>query len=385
MAKKKPTRASRWASDAALQALVRYGPETSGLTELARQAQQDRDTTIRQAHGSAASMMGSIDTARPEVAQIYDQAGLDQARTASLLSSQTAGLSGVADPIRAATANEEAQGSRHLTEMRASNLADLSNRRVQARSGEQFAVQGAQQRYVQDIAKVLQRRQDLAGEKGAFEASTVNSLEQAYLGRALSSRNSQRSASQSERNSVRSSGIDPDTGKPIPGGKLDPKAKPHTATGQTPVSRDKHLEYQNSIKSIASYAQKYKGHLSRHEIVQKLTQGRPQSSGYADPKTGAPVAKGTPGAVPYTLAKIPQFAPDLKMTAALDVALDGHLSRATQRALSKAGFVIGDLDLPTFGHYKRAGGSMQSYDQRRQAANYKRAVRAASQTGGNFS
>lgn len=369
MAKKKPTRASRWASDAALQALVRYGPETSGLTELARQAQQDRDTTIRQAHGSAASMMGSIDTARPEVAQIYDQAGLDQARTASLLSSQTAGLSGVADPIRAATANEEAQGSRHLTEMRASNLADLSNRRVQARSGEQFAVQGAQQRYVQDIAKVLQRRQDLAGEKGAFEASTVNSLEQAYLGRALSSRNSQRTADTARRGQDLSHA---DRQASI-AQRAAAAAGKRSATGTKLLSPDKHLEYQTQIQSIASAAAKYKGKLSRHQIVQTLTTGRPAQTIVVDRRNHKQLtpteAKNNPNALPVHLPSIPQYDPDIRMTAALDVALDGHLSRATQKKLAQAGFRIKDLNLPTYGQWKSSGPvNPASYDERRRQA-----------------
>lgn len=353
---KKPARQSRWASDAALQALVRYGPETSGLKELARQAQENRDVTIRQAHGSAAAALGAIDTARPEVAGIYDDAGLRQAATASLLGSQTAGLSGVADPIKAAIAAETAQGSRHLTEMRASNLADLSNRRVQARSGEQFAVQGAQQKFVQDMAKVLARQQDLAGERGAFEASTVNSLEQAALERGLRNRtslrstrsaaaNSRRSASQSERNSLRSSGIDPDTGKPIPGGKLDPKVKARDRAdaakdlpgGVKPNTRAMHGRVTDQVKSMESWIREHKGdYRSRHEIARDLLNGVPAST-ITDPKTGAKIKD--PG--------VPKAPSQLALQAALDVVYNGGLSGGTSREFHRRGYSVATLGLPS--------------------------------------
>jgi hypothetical protein len=57
---------------------------------------------------------------------------------------------------------------------------------------------------------------------------------------------------QSERNSLRSAGIDPKTGRPIPGGKLDPKraGKKGGPTGS------QYLNWQTSIEDIASAAKR---------------------------------------------------------------------------------------------------------------------------------
>lgn len=175
---------AKFASDAALQAIVRFGPEASGLKELAREAQEERTTSIAQAHGSAAAMTNEIDAARPGVAAIYDQAGLDQAKAAqSVAATDLSGLGAGANAFRAAAGIETGEAARHTAEARAATLSDLSTRRVQARAGEGFAVQAAQQKFASDIAKVLARRQDLGREQGAFTASTINSLEQSDLDR----------------------------------------------------------------------------------------------------------------------------------------------------------------------------------------------------------
>jgi hypothetical protein len=102
--------------------------------------------------------------------------------------------------------------------------------------------------------------------------------------------------------------------------------------------------------------------MSRAEIVQKLTKGRPQQTVLVD-KAGNPLGEGlTPqekkqkGARKVTLEKIPAFEPNLKMTAALDVALDGHLSKVTQKKMHAAGLSLKQLGLPTYGQWKRQRG-----------------------------
>ena len=61
----------------------------------------------------------------------------------------------------------------------------------------------------------------------------------------------------------------------------------------------------------------------------------------------------TPGAQKVTLPKIPQYAADLRMSAALDIALAGHLSKTTQQRLQRAGFSVRDLGLTTYGEWRR--------------------------------
>jgi hypothetical protein len=292
--------------------------------------------------------------------------------------------------LSAAVKIEQGDYQRNLQESKAAEIADLGSRRVSAREGAAFAVTNAKSEFVSSLAKILERHQDLLREKGAFTASTAQELQTAAQERAQQleiangrlrqqDRTSRRSTRQSERNSLRSAGINPDTGKPIPGGKLDPRAK---ANGH-PASRDKHIEWQTDIQQIASAAQRLTNardkqgrplNLSRQQIVEKLSSGRPAQTVLAATRDYGPYKKGdqlpeglspqekkAAGAVRQALPAIKAYPADLRMSAALDVALFGHLTRATQRRLHKAGFSVNELGLPTYGEYRRR--TRQAYNQ----------------------
>jgi hypothetical protein len=83
--------------------------------------------------------------------------------------------------------------------------------------------------------------------------------------------------------------------------------------------------------------------------------GNPLSEGLS------PQEKKSAGAHRVSLPAIKAYPADLRMSAALDVALFGHLTRATQRRLHKAGFSVNELGLPTYGEYRRR--TRQAYNQ----------------------
>jgi hypothetical protein len=82
-----------------------------------------------------------------------------------------------------------------------------------------------------------------------------------------------------------------------------------------------------------------------------VKQGTGQFAKWVNPQTGKEVKNAV--AVPYHLPARSATKADIKLTAALDVAIDGHLSRATQKALQRAGFKVHDLNLPTYGQWKK--------------------------------
>ncbi len=227
-------RRSRWAREAALQALVRFGPEQSGLKALERSAISQARTSVKTARGSAQTIIGEVDRARPQVKRAYDQAGLRAARAAHEISDPVVGgLGPAAGSLKAAAALEMSGLQGRLAESRAGAVTELSNRRVQAQQGAQFAISNARSELTGALEKIFARQQDLRREKGAFTAATVGELAEAArdraqqvkiegMGNRTSERNSRRSQEQQERNSLRSAGIDPATGRPIKGGKLDP-------------------------------------------------------------------------------------------------------------------------------------------------------------------
>jgi hypothetical protein len=366
-------RPSRWASQAALQALIRFGPEESGLRALEHEARDTYRSTVRGARGAARGIVGEVRAVTPQTRHAYDEAGLAAARTAhNVVDPALRGLP--QNSLSAAVKIEQGDYQRNLQESKAAEIADLGSRRVSAREGAAFAVTNAKSEFVSSLAKILERHQDLLREKGAFTASTAQELQTAAQERAQQleiangrlrqqDRTSRRSTRQSERNSLRSAGINPDTGKPIPGGKLDPRAK---ANGH-PASRDKHIEWQTDIQQIASAAERYKGKLSRAQIVEKLSAGRSAQQVLVD-RNGNPLSEGlspqekkSVGAHRVSLPAIKAYPADLRMSAALDVALFGHLTRATQRRLHKAGFSVNELGLPTYGEYRRR--TRQAYNQ----------------------
>jgi hypothetical protein len=360
-------RNQRWAREAAMQALVRFGPEASGLRALERQAKSTYQMTTKTAAGAAQTIVGEVDRARPAVKRNYDQAGLDAARAAhKVINPVMNSLGPAAGTLAAATKLSQGTGARRLAEERAASLTDLSQRRVQAVQGAQFAQANARDTLVGELAKIFERQQDLRRERGAFTAATAGQLREAARDRAqqmdiaeLSAetqrQNSRRTQRQSERNSLRSAGINPETGKPIPGGRLDPKEK--DGKGREWASSAQQQAARRDFQQALDYAKDFsRERAPRHEAANVLKRGLPASEDEViyDPQTGKPKvgkdgkrlkAPGTPG--------VPAIKDELMLTAALDIAYDGHLSRATQRKLHANGIKIGPLGAKTYGQWKK--------------------------------
>jgi hypothetical protein len=105
--------------------------------------------------------------------------------------------------------------------------------------------------------------------------------------------------------------------------------------------------------------------LSRAQIVDKLSAGRPAQTllvatknsgsiraGDQLPEGLTPQEKKAVGATQQALPAIKAYPADLRMSAALDVALFGHLTPATERRLRRAGFSLRRLGLPTYGQHR---------------------------------
>ncbi len=368
MARKR--RPSRWASEASLQAFLRFNPEEQGLQELQRTAESGYQTAVRQARGTAQGIGAEIDRAVPAVSKTYDEAGLRQAMTAGLLKQGTGQLGGVANSIQAGIGLEQAVSGRQLNQGRATALTDLSSRKVAAKEGEAFAVNNAQSQLTSELTKLLQRKQSLRQEKGAFTALTTGQLQEAARKEAQTLAIAEGQLEQSNRNNLRTTSTSRDNALLKAETSRESAANKargsRSASGAKLVSPDKHLEWQTDVQQIAQKVRQYKGKLDRSAIVSKLAKGRDAKSGYAYPNGEPAPDKDTPQKgtakkpVPYKLGRVAPVAADLRMTAALDVELDGHLSRTTQKALQRAGFKVGDLNLQTYGQWKRRQARAQS-------------------------
>jgi hypothetical protein len=320
MAKRK---ASRWASEAAMQALVRFGPELSGLKALQRTAEADYKQSVRSAHGTSAGIINAVDVARPQVASIYTKAGRQASQAYGVTSQDMASLGPVANSIRAAASLEQQGTQARLAESGASSLTDLAQRRVAAKSGEQWAVTSAHDKLVTDLTKVLQRKQDLLGEKGAFTALTESQL------------------------------------------KLDPKAKKGTGGpgGDGWASQAAQAAAADKIAAAKHWAAQLKSvGLGRHDVARSLLTGQKAKNVPLHDDNGRPLywkagekgnEKGDKTGEPktHTLPELPKIDSELYLSVALDAAYDGHISARNQKLLHDRGIKIGPLGLKTRGQW----------------------------------
>ena len=353
----KNRRQSRWMSDAALQALVRFGPEESGLRAAERVALGTYGSTVAGAEATRKGITKSIAYARPKVTKSYDEAGLQFARARDVAAPAVA--AGPAS-TQAAVAAEQAAFTSRLGEQEANTLTEFDQRRVDAVAGAAYAKRGARETLASDLAKLFERKQDIAREKGAFTVATAGQLRRAAQQRADTLANQEAGRAQSERNSLRSSGDRPGHGQADPGRAAGPEGE---AGQEGPDSRrrTKHLRVAADDRGDRRTPRRSTWARCRGStIVGKLKKGRTQQTSLVD-KNGDPRRgcgrRAAGGAQKVTLPAMPTSAKaDLRMSAALDIALDGHLSRDDAAAAAQAGL----LDPATSGCRPTGSGSASS-------------------------
>jgi hypothetical protein len=158
-------------------AFLRYQPELDALTAAIRAAQANRRTTVRTARSAAEGVYDSVEDALPDAKRIYRQAGRQQMRTAdTLIGTDLQGLDGAANSIVAGAALEQAAAGNRIEQARADTLSGLREMQVQAKAGEQFAVNNAQRQFTSDLKEILAARRSLGSQQGAFLASEIARL-----------------------------------------------------------------------------------------------------------------------------------------------------------------------------------------------------------------
>ena len=302
-----------------MSAVLRYQPQLRALLELRMEAKSTYKTGVAQARGNADASIATIQGAQRQVGGFYDQAGLDQARTASIVNQDIGGLN-LSPDLRAAVGLEQANAASRVSTGRAQTQSGLSQQMASARAGGQFASNKAYDDLVTALQKIGEQRMGILSDKSTFTASERARLAGEARDRALRVRLETMGNTQSERNSLRSSGIDPDTGKPIPGGKLDPSAKkgPKRLPGGAKLATvAQHGAFQDQVDSLHAWVNAHKGDYgSRHEMARDLSEGVPAST-VTDPNTGQKIKD--PG--------VPKASSQLALSVALDLGWDGKISR----------------------------------------------------------
>lgn len=289
------------------EAALRANPERLQLEQILGDLRGSAMSAERSARSGGRMMAASIKEATPGLDRIYGEA---QTRTQGALAnvgSDLGRLGPAASGLKGAVALEGLERGRLAGSLGQANR-DFAARAPEAVAAGIQEARNVRSKYLQDKEKVLGRLQANAAEAGSFAATRYGQLRQDAADRSVSRGNSVRSTSQSERNSIRSSGVDPDTGKAIKGGRLDKKAKGKTLT---PAQRNDAIDRITSARgTFRSYGGKVKADVLRSGLrVGELR----------DANNNA--------------LKLPKVKSDIEITAGMELAEHGHLTAKTYREL----------------------------------------------------
>lgn len=310
----------QWASQAKINALLRYSPQREALANLTQEARDQYATSIKGAESAGRLTSQAVEQAKPEVSGIYDRAQGSTSATQQQLAAALAALGPAASGFKAAAATTGAAGSERGARERSAAESNLESQDVAAKEAPGFARTLANQQLATSLSKIFSSTQSVAENEGAATASELGKLEDEAEGRRVTERG-QNLTSQSSAAS------------------RSQKAKEHQedlaqkrAGGSTTLTLSEQNKGASVVQQIRQFA--LEGGNDRAERVAALTEGRPAQS-----------AKNKQGATVKTPA-IPAFKPDVLMSAALDWAEHGHLTANTEHRLTEAGYDVSKLGIP---------------------------------------
>lgn len=181
---KKTTKVSaqqqQWASQAALESLVRYQPQVSVLEQAYNDAQQTYQQKVDAAKTFNTLQQQSIAQAGPQVDAAYGRAGAQQDVINGAIQGGLGKLSGdVAAPFQAAAQLGAGSIAAAGVGERARAQASFGQQAVETAQGAGYQADQAHSSLVDDLTKILAQRQDVAQQQGAFQALTYDQLHQA--------------------------------------------------------------------------------------------------------------------------------------------------------------------------------------------------------------
>lgn len=187
-------RASRWASQAALDALLRFNPQEQALREQIKEAQGTYNTAVRAGRLGARETQRSVQRALPQLQQAYSAADAASKPGVTLVSQALAALPPQEQQYRANQASYGATFAAQLAAARADAQRIMLERGTRAAEGAQFGQTTAAGNLASTLQTILGRKQSLAGERGAFAQADLEKLEKEAEKMAQSETQSKRTA-----------------------------------------------------------------------------------------------------------------------------------------------------------------------------------------------
>jgi hypothetical protein len=333
--------AKRFRRQARQEAALRYDPEANAIRETARDVRSQTRGDVAAARQTARGAILGARAARPAA----------EKSLAEGLRMVSAGPSpAVASSSLGAAAGRDREGAqRRLAETKTALDTELTQRELDAAAGRTAAVRTARERQAGELGKLSRQLRQVAQQRGVYTSGRVGELFETKRDRDVTRRgqnitrgNNRRSTEQSERNSIRSRGLDPDTGKVIKGGPLDPDGngkRGDQSKGKPGKASPERVEGGSAALSLArGHADRLKSSgRSRDEVLSLLISGR-ESQTIKNDEKGAPLPN------PVKVPSVPRVR-EVWARAAVELAFANRVSPATRRRLKALGYDLGSLGI----------------------------------------
>lgn len=372
-----------YVSQAEQYAVIRYGPQVSGLRTLLQNARSEYQRSVKNARQGAQAVQDAVAQASPLVDQAYADAGVRMQQRQSIVDQDLAQIGqpqGLSAALQQAIALERQGAADSMAREQAFSQSALQRRATDAVVASRAAITEAKDTRNLAVGQILQQATDLAGQRGAFIASTAQDLagdaaaaqakaDAQAADRALrqytaelqantSIENNKRTNRTSRRNAAARAEADaikagqaaddkyltkfgltrdqfmglPDDVKQrlAQSASSDGTTTEKTPTGVDLATPTQFGNFKDSVSAAQRAASVLKNRkLPRSKAAQVLLQGVPA---YTDPKTGEKIPAIKPATKSALQAKI-----------ALDLVYDGRVSRGTRQEMWQRGFTLDKL------------------------------------------
>jgi hypothetical protein len=328
--------AKRFKSQVNAESQLRFGPERRALRGQKREAKRTYRSDVGAAKATARGSASAARAADPQLKRVFGSAS----------EAVNAGPSpDVATSALGPAAGRDADGTkRRLAETMAMAQQELIAREQDAYAGRDLAISSARGRRDEAVDRANEGLRGVARDSGAFRQGRTGELIEGARdrqvtrdGQRVTANNNRRTQRQSERNSLRSSGRDPDTNEITPGGKLDPdgNGKPgDQSKGKPGGASPSRVEGATSAITLGrTQAKRLKGSgRSKQEALDLLTTGRPSQT--VEDEKGNKVKVPGVSKVKAVFAK-----------ASVELEFDGQVSDRTRQRLNALGYSMKQLGL----------------------------------------
>jgi hypothetical protein len=307
---------------------LKYDPQVNAVRDLYGQAKDQYVSDITAAQGAAQSAVKFAKQELPKVRKIYS--GATNAAEAAQQDVQTAfgNVGAAADVFKAATAREQGGQLGRIAEASARARTDLKERQASALAGKSLAYKQAQGDYSKTRGSLSQKLIDIAGEQGNYLDATLGSLRNARQANktkvnvaniGAKSRESVAAANAGSREKVAAANRDA-ADRRAAAKETKSNRRPGSERGK--LSDDVNAAFSFASKNVPKAGVRFG--LPRPKMADILLHGQVvEKNGDLN-------------------SAIPKFG-QLAASIALDMAYDGHVSRANAARLHDLGYKVSDI------------------------------------------